>query len=53
MKTDKKWSATTTRHINKYFNLEWGIDPTDPVDAKNYPIETVPQSMLDSLKLGV
>ena len=53
VKTDKKWSATTARHINKYFNLEWGIDPNDPVDAKNYPIETVPQSMLDSLKLGV
>ena len=53
VKTDKKWSATTTRHINKYFKLEWGIDHNNPVDVKNYPIETVPQSMLDSLKLGV
>ena len=53
VKTDKKWSNTTTRHINKYFKLEWGIDHNNPVDVKNYPIETVSQSMLDSLKLGV
>ena len=53
VKTDKKWSNTTTRHIKNYFKLEWGIDHNNPVDVKNYPIETVPQSMLDSLKLGV
>ena len=25
-KTSTKYSATTTRHINKYFSDEWGID---------------------------
>ena len=38
---------------NVYQASNIAIDPNDPVDAKNYPIETVPQSMLDSLKLGV
>ena len=25
-KTDRKWSATTTRHINKWFREVWDVD---------------------------
>jgi hypothetical protein len=38
-RTSTKWSSTTSRHINKYFEMEWGIDP------KVYPVEEVSQDV--------
>ena len=37
-KTDRWYSTTTTRHINKYFNLEW---QTDPETAREVPQEYI------------
>jgi hypothetical protein len=41
VRTNKFWSQTTSRHINKYFNSEWGVDP------KVFPIEEYDQSLFD------
>lgn len=32
-KTAKKYSATTTRHINKYFKKEWNVDSKDVAEV--------------------
>ncbi|NIP54369.1 MAG: hypothetical protein GWN13_14410 [Phycisphaerae bacterium] len=40
-KTDTHYSATTTRHVNKYFREVWGIDPGT--------VKTIPQAQIDAL----
>jgi len=40
-KTAKKYSRTTTKHINKYFREEWGIDPLS--------VDEVDQAYIDGL----
>jgi len=40
-RTSTKWSNTTTKHINKYFQNEWGINPNV------YPVEVYPQSTFE------
>jgi len=40
-KTAKKYSRTTTKHINKYFREEWGINPLS--------VGEVDQAYIDSL----
>ena len=40
-KTAKKYSATTTKHINKYFREEWGINPLS--------VKEVDQTYIDGL----
>ena len=40
-KTDRHYSATTTRHINKYFRNEWNIDPKQ--------VRTMPQERIDTI----
>jgi len=40
-KTAEKYSATTTKHINKYFREEWGINPLS--------VKEVDQAYIDSL----
>ena len=40
-KTANKYSATTTKHINKYFREEWGIDPLS--------VDEVDQAYIDGL----
>ena len=32
-KTDRKWSATTTRHINKWFREVWDVDAKTEVEV--------------------
>ncbi len=39
-KTDKKWSQTTTKHINAWFGMQ-GTDVTEPTDK--------PQKYFDNL----
>jgi hypothetical protein len=41
-KTEKKWSNTTSKHINQWFNLFSGIN-------ESVKVLTVPQSSLDLL----
>ena len=41
-KTDRKWSSTTTRHINKWFREVWDVD------AKT-EVEVIPQSDIYAL----
>lgn len=45
VRTSKKWSNTTSRHINKYFENEWGIDPTN--DDQPPRVRYYPQSIFD------
>ena len=40
-KTAKKYSATTTKHINRYFREEWGINPLS--------VKEVDQAYIDGL----
>ena len=40
-KTKKKYSRTTTKHINKYFRDEWDVNPLS--------VEEVSQDYIDSL----
>ena len=40
-KTAEKYSATTTKHINKYFREEWGINPLT--------VKEVDQAFIDGL----
>jgi hypothetical protein len=40
-KTAKKYSRTTTKHINKYFREEWGINPLS--------VKEVDQAYIDGL----
>jgi hypothetical protein len=47
IKTNKKWSSTTTRHINKWFNFDNGLEPTRHLSAFN--VENVDQEVLDNL----
>ena len=41
VRTNKHWSQTTSKHINKYFRTEYGIDP------KVFPIEEFYQDLFD------
>jgi hypothetical protein len=41
VRTNKYWSQTTSRHINKYFRSEYGVDP------KVFPIEEFNQNLFD------
>ena len=40
-KTAEKYSRTTTKHINKYFREEWGINPLS--------VKEVDQAYIDGL----
>ena len=40
-KTTEKYSRTTTKHINKYFREEWGINPLS--------VKEVDQTYIDGL----
>lgn len=40
-KTEKWFSQTTTRHINKYFRDVWDVDPDT--------VQTIPQEQIDAL----
>lgn len=40
-KTDRFFSQTTSRHINKYFRNEWDVNPDD--------VRTVSQDRIDSM----
>ena len=40
-KTKEKYSRTTTKHINKYFRDQWGVNPLS--------VEKVTQDYIDSL----
>ena len=40
-KTTEKYSATTTKHINKYFREEWGVNPLS--------VREVDQAYIDGL----
>ena len=44
-KTDRHYSATTTRHINKYFRDEWSIDPKQ--------VRTIAQEKIESLASNI
>ena len=44
-KTDKHYSATTTRHINKYFRDEWSIDPKQ--------VRTITQDKIEKLASNI
>ncbi len=43
-KTAEKYSRTTTKHINKYFREEWGINPLS--------VGEVDQAFIDGLVSG-
>lgn len=47
IKTSKKWSNTTTRHINKWFNMNNDYEPSKHLSAFN--VKEVDQSILDNL----
>jgi len=40
-KTERKYSSTTTRHINKYLKEEWDVDPKS--------VEIVSQDYIEGL----
>lgn len=40
-KTSKHFSATTTKHINKYFSMEWDIDPKTVQEIDQETIEGI------------
>ena len=40
-KTERKYSRTTTKHINKYLKEQWDVDPIS--------VEEVSQDYIDSL----
>jgi len=47
VRTSKKWSTTTSRHINKYFQNEWGIVPSEE-NIRYYPQSTFDDRMSDN-----